>query len=164
MYVICIQPGNTPPSQSAVIFTSPDLELAQERLTAVVDSYLSVGKTIEWANPNTVWVEAGDGHEGYLIRVAKATPHMMEGVKQYMATATKPKTPAKAKAKTNGKGPVECLCACGSTTKGGRFMPGHDAKLKSALVKTAKDGTTATKAKARTRLVELGWEKYLPAE
>ncbi len=23
----------------------------------------------------------------------------------------------------------KCLCGCGGTTKGGRFKPGHDAKL-----------------------------------
>lgn len=30
---------------------------------------------------------------------------------------------------------VECHCGCGGTTKGGRFQPGHDAKLKGALAR-----------------------------
>lgn len=27
-----------------------------------------------------------------------------------------------------------CSCGCGDNTKGGRFIPGHDAKLISALI------------------------------
>jgi len=30
--------------------------------------------------------------------------------------------------------PKPCACGCGSTTKGGNFLPGHDAKLLSAIV------------------------------
>jgi len=28
-----------------------------------------------------------------------------------------------------GRTPRPCLCSCGGTTKGGRFLPGHDARL-----------------------------------
>jgi hypothetical protein len=34
----------------------------------------------------------------------------------------------------------ECLCGCGGRTKGGRFLPGHDAKLKKVLVADAHAG------------------------
>jgi hypothetical protein len=32
-----------------------------------------------------------------------------------------------------GPHPRPCLCSCGGTTKGGRFLPGHDARLHGEL-------------------------------
>ena len=32
-----------------------------------------------------------------------------------------------------GRTPRPCLCSCGGTTRGGRFLPGHDAKLHGEL-------------------------------
>ena len=55
----------------------------------------------------------------------------------------------------------KCLCGCGDVTKGGRFLPGHDARYKSALVNKARGGGRAADA-AKRRLVEMGWEKYIP--
>lgn len=51
----------------------------------------------------------------------------------------------------------ECLCACSGRTKGGRFLPGHDAKLKKALVADARAG----KKRAVNKLEKLGWSKFL---
>lgn len=52
----------------------------------------------------------------------------------------------------------ECECGCGETTGGGRFRPGHDARLKSQLLgESAKGSQPAT-----DRLVALGW--YTAAE
>lgn len=45
-----------------------------------------------------------------------------------------------------------CLCGCGGVT-GGRFVPGHDSKLKSALFDAARSGDNA----AYARIGELGW-------
>ena len=39
-----------------------------------------------------------------------------------------------------GRTPRPCLCSCGGTTKGGRFLPGHDAKLRSELMAQIKKG------------------------
>lgn len=36
---------------------------------------------------------------------------------------------AKAAAPRRGRGPKECGCGCGEMTKGGRFRPGHDARV-----------------------------------
>ena len=58
--------------------------------------------------------------------------------------------------KTKIKAP-ECLCGCGGHTKGGRFLPGHDAKLKKALVADARAG----KKRAKNKLEKLGWSKFL---
>ena len=32
-----------------------------------------------------------------------------------------------------GRQPRPCLCSCGGTTRGGRFLPGHDARLHGEL-------------------------------
>lgn len=52
-----------------------------------------------------------------------------------------------------------CQCGCGATTKGGRFLPGHDAKLKSSLVEAALSGSK----RAANKLEALGWTKFLDA-
>lgn len=48
-----------------------------------------------------------------------------------------------------------CECNCGGTTRGGRFLPGHDAKLKSLLLRAAAGGDTEAGEELRRR----GWEK-----
>lgn len=49
-----------------------------------------------------------------------------------------------------------CECGCGAMTRrGSRFLPGHDAKLKSRLRKAAAEGD----AQARKELIARGWEK-----
>lgn len=50
----------------------------------------------------------------------------------------------------------KCRCGCGSPVAR-RFLPGHDAKLKSYLVKEARAGRAA----ARAELRELGWEHFV---
>jgi len=60
--------------------------------------------------------------------------------------------------KTKIKAP-ECECGCDGNTKGGRFLPGHDAKLKKELIALALSG----KKRARNRLEKLGWGKFLKA-
>jgi hypothetical protein len=60
--------------------------------------------------------------------------------------------------KTKIKAP-DCQCGCGGHTKGGRFLPGHDAKLKKELITLALSG----KKRARNRLEKLGWGKFLKA-
>lgn len=61
--------------------------------------------------------------------------------------------------------PAPCLCGCGAFPKGGRsrFVPGHDAKLKSRLSFAARyqgddEDSLATKAEAEEALAALGWE------
>lgn len=47
----------------------------------------------------------------------------------------------------------ECLCGCGGTPRRGQFLPGHDAKLKSALHRRARGGDIA----ALEELERRGW-------
>jgi hypothetical protein len=48
---------------------------------------------------------------------------------------------AKAKSDT----PV-CLCGCGDRTKGGTFLPGHDARLRGKLIRKEIRGTAAPRS------------------
>lgn len=66
------------------------------------------------------------------------------------AAETRERKPAKPKSQ-------ECGCECGGSTKGGRFLPGHDARLKSELRRTATEGKAPEKRSAIKRLEELGW-------
>ena len=61
--------------------------------------------------------------------------------------------------KKNSKTP-QCECGCGANTKGGRFLPGHDAKLKKALLDSALGGSK----RAANKLEKLGWKKFLDAK
>lgn len=54
----------------------------------------------------------------------------------------------------------KCECGCEGVTKGGRFLPGHDAKLKKSLIEAALEG----KKRAENRLNQLGWTKFLDAK
>ena len=62
------------------------------------------------------------------------------------------------------KEPKDCLCGCGNQTKGGRFLPGHDAVLKSRLVRSTQEGGKRDRDRAVKQLTELGWEHYIPQD
>lgn len=61
--------------------------------------------------------------------------------------------PRKPGAKRVAANPQECQCGCGGMTRGGKFLPGHDARLKGRLKKAAADGDGKAKAELRSR----GW-------
>ena len=69
------------------------------------------------------------------------------------AKATKVKVP-KAKAP-----PPACLCGCGATTGGDRFVAGHDAKLKSALLKAFR--AEGLSAEQQALVEQLDWGRFL---
>ena len=50
----------------------------------------------------------------------------------------------------------ECQCGCGGTTRGGRYLPGHDARRRSALLAAIQGGDL----EAATTLKELGWDRH----
>ena len=49
-----------------------------------------------------------------------------------------------------------CLCGCGQRTKGGRFKPGHDAKLHGKLA----DGTIKGNKEQWKVFRANGWKKH----
>lgn len=51
----------------------------------------------------------------------------------------------------------KCACGCGDRTGGGTYLPGHDAKHKSSLVKEAMAGNE----EAEATLASKGWTKFL---
>lgn len=53
--------------------------------------------------------------------------------------------------------PRRCECGCGALTSGARFRQGHDAKLKSTLIKAALAGSQ----RSISKLEKLGWSKFL---
>jgi hypothetical protein len=67
----------------------------------------------------------------------------------------------KAKATKNGakgaKPAKSCECGCRGATKGGRFLIGHDAKLKSRLINEALAGDK----KSEAEIGRLGWVAFL---
>lgn len=70
-----------------------------------------------------------------------------------MTTKTEKKTPAKADKKPSKKLDInpsgKCLCGCGTAVpKGSRFVPGHDGKLHSAVLKAYKAGKVLRVSKA----------------
>jgi hypothetical protein len=71
----------------------------------------------------------------------------------------------KAKATKNGakgaKPAKSCECGCGGQTKGGRFLIGHDAKLKSRLINEVLDGKGAGAKAAEAQITKLGWTSFL---
>lgn len=69
---------------------------------------------------------------------------------------TMPDNEQKQDEKKTKRAPSICLCGCGGTTSGGRFLPGHDAKLKGALIRASRTGDAA----ATQKLHDLGWGKY----
>lgn len=59
-----------------------------------------------------------------------------------------------------GTSTKDCLCGCGGHPKG-RFLPGHDAKLKGRLKKEALGEDSSVAAAAIARLASLGWSWVL---
>ena len=66
---------------------------------------------------------------------------------------SRPKKPSRPKGGT-------CECPCGGPTKGGRFIPGHDAKLASVLKNRVKGGDRA----AFEEMVRRNWTRKLPVD
>jgi hypothetical protein len=55
--------------------------------------------------------------------------------------------------------PVPCECRCGGMTRGGHFLPGHDARLKSQLLAVVRSSRRRpnTRLVALANLRERGW-------
>jgi hypothetical protein len=57
--------------------------------------------------------------------------------------------------------PIQCGCGCGDLTSGAEFRQGHDAKLKSRLLKIARGKLDGDIEAAVLKLKERGWDKFL---
>jgi hypothetical protein len=67
---------------------------------------------------------------------------------------------------TRKRVPGPCECKCGGHTKGGRFLPGHDARLRGELLSTLRDSSKrkSTRQKALEQLQEHRWEHGMSDE
>jgi hypothetical protein len=64
-----------------------------------------------------------------------------ESTREPVQVTGDPATPRRGATKKSGRAPRQCLCGCGGMTKGGRFLPGHDAKYHAAQKRLAQEGT-----------------------
>lgn len=90
--------------------------------------------------------QVGDPEEGVILlprRSSQSLPH---------TPAARPKSPLTAGAPLGTARSTACGCGCGAPVRR-RFLPGHDAKLKSRLLAAWRDGDTT----AAERLRDLGW-------
>lgn len=75
----------------------------------------------------------------------RAAARARERQEVWMAKATAPKKAKAEKAPRTraAKEPKECKCGCGGMTKGGMFLPGHDARFHAAEKKAAAEAAGA---------------------
>lgn len=65
--------------------------------------------------------------------------------------------------KKTARTPRDCECSCGEQTKGGRFRPGHDGRLKGHLIRDYREATTAAQRKrVAAKFEALGWSHFIP--
>lgn len=104
------------------------------------------------------------GHEAN-ERVRSAILAEIAREEQTMATKTKAQKPSASSKGRKAVEPRDCECECGQQTKGGRFLPGHDAKLKSRLQSEYREASTKRERdKIAKRFDELGWAHFVPVD
>ncbi|MDP9366489.1 MAG: hypothetical protein M3Q10_20070 [Chloroflexota bacterium] len=118
--------------------TTPEVVLTTtpEQIAADVDAF--VAAPIAEATPTIDLPEGDDGSVGSIAETR---------ANHTRARLARP-------AKTRKVEPKSCQCSCGGLTAGGDFLPGHDSKLKSRLIKAARTGDLA----AKDELARHGWD------
>lgn len=103
--------------------------------------------------------------EAMMAKKASTTTSKKASTTKARIGRSKPEAkPEVVNSKAPNRKPADCQCKCGGQTKGGRFLPGHDAKLKSALQSAYKAATTeAQRRKIEDEFTSLKWGKYIPA-
>ena len=86
----------------------------------------------------------GDPREGVIVLPVSA---LADRYRKCAPLEPLPKAPARL-----------CECGCGASARR-RFLPGHDSKLRSRLVRAAREG-----ADARRELERLGWSRFIGEE
>lgn len=165
--------------------TDPDAPITTRESPYVKGTYLKQGHcggpvgsdyhsgrctVISWHKQSSTWsLCACDCHEQTeaQLRALALEYHTKntEG-RQRMAVkqnTKKKSTPARSKSATPAREARACLCECGDKTKGGKFLPGHDAKLKSRL---QNDYRAAKNKRERDKVervfTDLKWGKFIP--
>jgi predicted nuclease with RNAse H fold len=96
------------------------------------------------------YTSVGDQDEGVILLPVKDLPQLP----LKLSDAPASNTPPQSKRATTSARMTACLCECGcGATVRNRFLPGHDAKLKSRLMRDCRAGDE----EACERLRQLGW-------
>lgn len=126
---------------------------------------------LTWHRQSSSWMlcacDCHDQTEDQLRAIARELHDKTIEGRQHM-TASKKKKSTTARTKTAARParstPRACMCECGDTTKGGRFLPGHDAKLKGRLQTEYRAATTKRQRdKLEKAFHDLKWGKFIPA-
>jgi hypothetical protein len=90
-----------------------------------------------------------------MMRVAEWGGQTMT-IKNTTATVNLPALPKLPKMRKGGSG--ICLCGCGAATSGGRFAPGHDARLLAVVLRIERGIMTEESAgvHGKTAMIEVG--------
>jgi hypothetical protein len=125
---------------------------------------------ISWHRQSGTWTlcacDCHDETEDQLRAIAHELHRKTIEGRQHM-TATKKKKTTTSREKKNAtpaRAPKACMCECGDQTKGGRFLPGHDAKLKSQLQTSYREARNKRERDKLERVFhDLKWGKFIPA-
>lgn len=150
-------------------------EEVNEETWACLDRYVCAGLLEKRREHNRLWqmIQASRSH-GAVIRRAKrlGVESMLAGISagdddkieqlrdqldKLLQSRQGPKKKAKAGPPRPRAGKCEC---CGDPTKGGRFLPGHDAKLASSLKERVQAGDVEAYEEMKSR----NWLNKLPAK
>lgn len=86
----------------------------------------------------------------------------IEAKETKMAAASKQDPKPKAKSTPE---PRDCVCGCGEQTKGGKFKPGHDGRLKGQLIREYREASSKRdRERVAARFREHGWDNHIPAD
>jgi predicted nuclease with RNAse H fold len=143
--------GNVLESQGIDVYRLPTVDRIDAALAAVTGILALEGEASYLGDPSegTILIPVSEPPATRLLR-ERSTTSRAASPRVLMASSTADPAP---EAKASG----HCLCGCGAPVRR-RFLPGHDAKLRSALYKAEAAGDIS----ASQRLVDLGWRSGPP--
>jgi hypothetical protein len=143
------------------------LDLIEDELDAYMCAYIGF---YYWTHGASRCRVVGDVDSGYIVTPVTPTlglaldaAGLETAARRVRKTAVAPRQSATAVRLAPARVPQiaptptgQCGCGCGEHVRS-RYRPGHDARHKEDLIRAALSG----QVEAETRLVELGWSKFL---
>jgi chemotaxis protein histidine kinase CheA len=115
---------------------NPDeYDTLSENQVSYVATRVAYGKAVKENAPKKIQKELRESLKEWKEALESDEEKIPLQAEDAAAASAKAKKPAPQPKKDKTK---DCLCGCGGRTKGGLFIPGHDAKLKSFLLKVEK--------------------------
>jgi hypothetical protein len=143
------------------------LDVAEDELDAFMCAYIGF---YYWKHGTSRCRIVGDSDSGYIVTpVTQEFGDRIDRLVLREVSAAASPTPGDrgrpAPRTSRGKlgsgaiaGGTQCACGCGATVRR-RYLPGHDARHKEALIRRSLQGDTT----AEVTLERLGWAKFLEA-